>query len=164
MLTQCLERKVDQRCRQVVAWRNRDKLATAWLHCLPGPEGMSNPVFSEALALALCMPSPACRSRVGLPLGGRGSPVVDIYGDRVQCATMSGDHWRTRHDNVKMALAALFAWAKVSHTTEVFGLFAPLHHGHHAAGAFVQSMIPPNLVWISRETKKIIGLQICALK
>ena len=38
---------------------------------------------------------------------------------------MSGDHWRTRHDNVKMALASLFAWAKVSHTTEVFGLFAP---------------------------------------
>ena len=49
VLTQCLERKPDQRCRQVVAWRNRDKLATAWMHCLPGPEGMSNPAFSEAL-------------------------------------------------------------------------------------------------------------------
>ena len=111
----------------MVAWRNRDKLATAWLHCLPGPGGLNNPAFSEALALALCMPSPACKDRVGYSVGSsnRGA-VVDLYGDKVQAAVMTGDHWRIRHDAVKLEISSLCAWAKVEHTTEVFGLFSPV--------------------------------------
>ena len=38
------------------------------------------------------------------------------------------------------------------------------HHFYFLPCALVQSMIPPNLVWISQQTKKFIALQICALK
>ena len=73
------------------------------------------------------MPSPATRERIGVKLGGRAG-VVDIYGDNVMSAPMLGDHWRTRHDITKMELASLCAYAKVDHTTEVFGLFSHLIH------------------------------------
>ena len=127
VFTEALRRKPDKRCRQIIAWLNRDKLSTAWLHCLPGPGGLSNAAFSEALALALCMPSPACRIHVGQQIGERRS-CVDPYGDKVMSSQLPGDHWRARHDTVKLELASLCSFAKVEHTTEVFGLFAPLIH------------------------------------
>ena len=127
VFSEALKRKPDTRARQVLAWNNRDKLSTAWLQCLPGPGGLSNAAFSEALALALSMPSPACRERVGMQIGKRGG-CVDCYGDKVMSTQMPGDHWRTRHDTVKMELASLCTFSKIDHTTEVFGLFAPLIH------------------------------------
>ena len=78
---------------------------------------MSNPIFSDALALALYLPSPACCSREVFSLGGHGSPVVDIYGDRVQCATTLRWRWQ---------LASIFAKAKVNQTIDFFRVFAPL--------------------------------------
>ena len=38
------------------------------------------------------------------------------------------------------------------------------HHFYFLRCALVQPTIPPNLVRISQQTKKFIGLQICALK
>ena len=52
----------------VKAWSNRDKLSTSWLQCLPGPDGLSSQAFSEAMALLLSMPSPACKDRIGAKL------------------------------------------------------------------------------------------------
>ena len=60
VLRESLSRK-DGQSRQVIAWNNRDKLSTAWLQSLPGPDGFSNPEMSEPLALMLCMLSPACK-------------------------------------------------------------------------------------------------------
>ena len=125
VFSQALTQKRNQRCRQVICWRNRDKLSTSWLNCLPGPGGLDNAVFSEGLAMSLCMPSPACREYVGQQVGGRGG-VVDIYGDKVMSSGLPGDHWRTRHDNAKMEISSLCAFSKVEHTTEVFGLFSHL--------------------------------------
>ena len=51
--------------RPVRAWANRDKLSSAWLLSMPGPEGMSSQAFAEAMSIILCMPSPACKERVG---------------------------------------------------------------------------------------------------
>ena len=127
VFTEAIKRKPEKRSRQFLAWVNRDKLSTAWLQCLPGPGGLNSAAFSEAMALVLCMPSPACRERVGQKVGSRNG-CVDIYGDKIMSSQMPGDHWRTRHDTVKMELASLCAYAKVEHTTEVFGLFAPLIH------------------------------------
>ena len=118
-------RNRNQRSRQVVSLKNRDKMSTAWLHCLPGPAGLNNVAFSEALALLLCMPSPACRERVGFKIGAH-TARVDIYGDKVMSTPLPGDHWRTRHDTTKMEIASLCAYAKVEHTAEVFGLFSHL--------------------------------------
>jgi hypothetical protein len=120
---EAMARMPNRKLRPCLAWSNRDKLATAWLQCLPGPNGLNNQAFSEALALALCMPSPACQDRVGAQVG---RSVVDIYGDKVLSTVMPGDHWRTRHDKIKLAIGSLCSWARLPVTTEVFGLFSHL--------------------------------------
>ena len=123
VLKVALSRHPDQRQRAVMAWRNRDKLVTSWLQCLPGPDGLHDAAFTEALALVMCMPSPACKERVGARIG---RSVVDLYGDKIQATVLPGDHWRTRHDRIKMAINSLCTWARMSATVEVFGLFSHL--------------------------------------
>ena len=123
VMKEALARNPDQRQQQVLCWNNRDKLATAWLQSLPGPHGMSSLVFTEALARALCLPSPACKERIGMKIG---KSVVDAYGDSVMSSVLPGDHWRTRHDQIKMVISSLCTWARVPVTTEVFGLFSHL--------------------------------------
>ena len=109
--------------RPVLAWTNRDKLSTAWLQSLPGPNGLNNAEFSEAMALVLCTPSPACKDRVGEKVG---KSVVDKYGNAVMNEPLPGDHWRVRHDTVKMAINSLCSWARLPATSEVWGLFSHL--------------------------------------
>ena len=67
---------------------------------------MSGPVFREAMATHLCLPSPCCQSLVGKPTGYRGE-VVDAFGDNVMSATMPFDMWRTRHNDIQMGIVAL---------------------------------------------------------
>ena len=68
--------------------RQRDKLTTAWLHLLPGSHSSpSSKVFREGLAMVLCLPSPACRDRVGQSIG---EAKVDIGVDRVACQKFFG--------------------------------------------------------------------------
>ena len=63
-----------------------DKLSTSWLLSLPGPHsGLSSSIFSEAVCKNLCLPSPACRGRVG-ELIDRCN--VDQYGDNVMAAQL----------------------------------------------------------------------------
>ena len=52
--------------------------------------------------------------------------MVDMFGDKVMAATLSGDGWRTRHDMVKAELNRLCVWSKLPATCEVFGLFSHL--------------------------------------
>ena len=118
--------KAPQARRLVMAYKNRDKLTSAWVTCLPGPEGLSGPAFTEAICSLLCLPSPACRSRVGAKVGKK---TVDIYGDNIQAATLPGDDWRTRHDTVKMCINSLCNWARLPATCEVWNLFAHLIPG-----------------------------------
>ena len=115
-----LSRLPDPTLKPVIAWANRDKLSSSWLQCLPGPNGLSSQAFTEAMALLLCMPSPACTNRVGARVGRR---TVDIFGDSIMAEVLPGDHWRIRHDKVKMALHSLCIWARLPVTVEVWGLF-----------------------------------------
>ena len=64
-----LSRLPDPTLKPVIAWANRDKLSSSWLQCLPGPNGLSGQAFTEAMALLLCMPSPACKNRIGARVG-----------------------------------------------------------------------------------------------
>lgn len=123
VMNESLSRMTNQKRRAVVAWQNRDKLSSSWLSCLPGPDGMSSPAFAEALAMTLCMPSPVCKDRVGAVVGKR---TVDIFGDNIMSAALPGDHWRTRHDKLKMTINSLCTWARLPTTCEVWGLFSHL--------------------------------------
>ena len=105
----------------VRAWSNRDMLSSSWLQCLPGPDGLSSLAFPEAIALTLCMPSPACKDRIGARVGRK---TVSIFGDSIMSEILPGDHLRIRHDNVKMAMK--MSWARLPVTVEVYGIFSPL--------------------------------------
>ena len=143
IIKEALKLHRDQKNRAVTAWSNRDKLSTAWLLCLPGPEGLSNTAFSEAMAITLCLPSPSCKERVGEKVGRR---VVDMYGDNIMSEILPGDHWRTRHDKIKMTIYSLCMWSRLPATVEVWGLFSHLIPGQALtrmeAGRKRQAIVP----------------------
>jgi hypothetical protein len=123
VLTEALTRMNDSTLKPVRAWSNRNKLSSSWSQCLPGPNGLSSQAFSEAMALLLCMPSPACKDRIGARVGKK---TVDIFGDSIMSEILPGDHWRIRHDKVKMAMHSLCVWARLPVTVEVWALFSHL--------------------------------------
>ena len=60
VLEKALKEHSDKNARPVTAYPNLDKLSGAWLLTLPGStNGLSAPVFAEALSAHLCLPSPA---------------------------------------------------------------------------------------------------------
>ena len=125
LLRRALGLHPDQQARPVLMLPQLDKLSMSWLLALPGPcSGLSSPVFSEAMCSLLCLPSPACRDRLGEHV--RWGVVVDRWGDNVMSAALPGDTWRTRHDEVKSAINGLCVWSKLPVTCEVFNLFAHL--------------------------------------
>ena len=74
------------------------------------PEGLLN--FSAT----------ACSGRVGEVIKGR--VTIDEFGDNVQSTNIPGDHWRGRHDHVKLLLYRLCLWAGIPVEMEVFNLFS----------------------------------------
>ena len=104
------------------AWKQRDKVSSAWLLATPGHDTtLSKAEFSEAAASNLCLPSPACRGRVGEVI--RGQVKVDLHGDNIQATSLPGDHWRSRHNALLQHLASECLWAGVPVQLEVFNLF-----------------------------------------
>ena len=100
----------DRSNRPVWSWLQRDKLSSAWLQSLPGPDSsLTSAEFSEAAAAALCLPSPACLEKLGQIIRGR--QVVDLFGETVQSTITVGDHYRKRHDAFKMRLYQMCQWA-----------------------------------------------------
>ena len=80
VLTRALELHPDQTARPVCAIPQFDKLSQAWLLSLPNPTTyLAGPVFREAMAAHLCLPSPCCQSKVGQPVGQAGAR-VDPFG------------------------------------------------------------------------------------
>ena len=107
------------------AWRQRDKISVAWLLAIPGYDTtLSSAEFAEAAASNLCLPSPACRGRVGEPI--KGNLRIDEYGDSVQSASIPGDHWRKRHDALLHHLHRECLWAGLPVELEVYNLFSGL--------------------------------------
>jgi hypothetical protein len=84
VLKKVLDSYPDRRMRPVMSWGERDKPSSAWLLALPaGDTCLSSPVFAEAAAALLCIPSPACADKIGYEVGDRR---VDQFGDQVQAA------------------------------------------------------------------------------
>ena len=107
------------------SWRQRDKVSSAWLLAIPAYDtALSSPEFTEAAANSLCLPSQACRERVGEPVKGR--VVVDLYGDAIQATAVEGDHWRTRHNAFLQLIHRMCLWSGLVAQMEVFNLFSGL--------------------------------------
>ena len=77
----------DQKARPVCSMNQKDKLSTAWLLALPGAQSsLTTPIFKEGMAMVLCIPSPACKERVGEKIG---SGRVDLLGRQCQVSTLA---------------------------------------------------------------------------
>ena len=59
-------------------------------------------------------------------INGRGRKEIDKYGDHIQSTCLKGDHWRQRHDQIKLAIYRLCMWAGIPVEMEVFNLFSGL--------------------------------------
>jgi hypothetical protein len=129
VITMALSQHPDREARPVFVFQNFDKMSGAWLLGSPGARnGLSSPVFAEALASHLCLPSPAVMAGnwVGKPVGSKGW-VMDVFGDRLMCCNeIPGDSWRIRHDSVKQTISTLCSESGLQHDCEVYGLFADL--------------------------------------
>ena len=53
-----------------------------------------------------------------------GKETMDIWGDKVQSATLPGDLYRYKHDQIKMKLYTLANECRLPATCEVFGAFS----------------------------------------
>ena len=125
LLTRSLELHRPKKDRHAWAWRQRDKLSSAWLLSLPGGgEFLSNEEFSNSAAINLCVPPPCVAGQEGETIRGRA--VVDRHGDAVQSTVITGDHFRQRHDLLKMTIYDLCRWAGLPAEVEVFNLFSRL--------------------------------------
>ena len=119
LLSKGLELYHNQEARPCWSWPDRGKQTTAWLLTLTG---LTGPEFSEAAATQLCLPSPACASRLGEAI--RGAKKIDMFGDNVRAAKLPGDGFRKRHDLVKNFIFRKLRAAGVPVECEVFNLFA----------------------------------------
>ena len=114
----------DRKARPVCNMQQKDKLSMAWLLALPGAQSsISTPIFREGVAMVECVPSPACRDRLGERIGeGR----VDLWGDTVKCQALPGGSWTIRHDRTKAEIMRMLGWSGIVASCEVAGLFQHL--------------------------------------
>ena len=121
VLKQALSDYEDPSARPVWSWKQRDKLSSAFLLNIPGAHtSLSSPIFSEAMAALLCVPSLVCRDRVGEVVG---DSRVDMFGDKVVGQNLTGGGWTRRHDSVKSELNSCCVWAGLQAICEPYGLF-----------------------------------------
>jgi len=107
------------------AWRQRDKVSSAWLLACPGTDtSLTSAEFAEAAAANLCLPSPACMGRVGETVKGRVK--LDPHGDNLQATNTGGDHYRRRHNMLVQWINRACMWAGVPAEMEVYNLFSGL--------------------------------------
>ena len=129
LLTRALQLHRPQKDRHAWAWRQRDKLSSAWLLCLPGGgETLTNEEFATTAAINLCLPPPCVAGREGELIRGQGRRqiTIDRHGDTVQATNIPGDHFRHRHDMLKTTLYNMCKWAGLKAEMEVFNLFSRL--------------------------------------
>ena len=121
-LTKALEDFSDPSSMAVKAWKNRDKMSTAFLLDLPGAHNQwTSAAFSEAMCLLLALTSIQCKELLGLPVGDR---QVDLFGSEVLCANLPGGSWMRRHDCIKGCISSLCVYAGANFVCEPFSIFS----------------------------------------
>ena len=123
VMSKALQAARVRKTRPAMAWRQFDRVSSAWRLALPGGDtNLTSAEFAEAAASNLCLPSPACIGKVGETVKGRVK--VDIFGDNVQSTTLNGGHYTLRHDHLLNTLGKACDWAGVQCNLEVFNLFS----------------------------------------
>ena len=80
------------------SWKEKDKLSSAFLLSIPGPSSsLSSPIFAEAVATLLGLPSRICTDRPGKKVGG----------SRVILENLPGSHWTDRHNCMEQEVATI---------------------------------------------------------
>ena len=125
-MSKSLEDYPDQSARPVWVHPQLDKLSQGWVLSLPGHNGFTQEEFTETVARYLCLPSPCCQPKIGHPLQQHGLH-VDPFGDNVQSVTnIPGDHFRARHDSIKMVINSFCLTSSIRAECEVYGEFSDL--------------------------------------
>ena len=108
--------------REAWAWRQRDKVSSAWVLALPGYQTkLTCAEFSLTAVTNLCLPPSICLEREVEVI--KGQTKVDIHGNNSQATHLQGDHWRKRHDSLVILTGQMCLWPGVSCEMEVFNLF-----------------------------------------
>ena len=124
VLGKALHQYPDQSLNAIKAWKNRDKISTAFLLELPGPHNQwSSAEWGEAICLVLSIPPNCCKDprHLGQPIGDRH---VDLWGADVLCARLPGGSWTRRHDRIKACLSSLAVYCGVTFVCEPYSLFS----------------------------------------
>ena len=92
---------------------------------------------------------------------GRRPRKLDRYRDALQATCLPGDHWRQRHDKMKLLIAELCSWAGVPCTVEVFNLFSGQlrQQGLARIERDRQAMVPDFRITLNAEGQTISTLQ-----
>ena len=112
----------------VIAFLSVDRLSRQFVATPAGPTTIIDAAaFRECWATYLGLPSPACSAHTNIDFTDcrRRRRTIDIYGHSVCTAMFPGDLWRKRHDAVKLTIANLAAWCRLSLDMEVANLFVP---------------------------------------
>ena len=89
MLTRALELHRPKKDQHAWAWKQLDKLSSAWLLAMSGGrDSLTNDEFTAAASANLCLPQPACVERVGETIKGRVK--IDDHGDNIQSTALPG--------------------------------------------------------------------------
>jgi hypothetical protein len=98
-------------------------LQSRFIGSLPTMKQFIEPAeLNEAYHRYLGLPSPCCRAHVGKKIGNT-NRYIDKFGKNLECAILTGDGWRTRHDGFKWLLYGLMQDASIDVVCEVLSLF-----------------------------------------
>ena len=123
VLVKALQNFPDQSARPVWVHPQLDKLSQGWILSLPGHKGFTQAEFAETVARFLCLPSPSCQHKVGMPLEQHRLQVA-MFGDSLMSVSnIPGDKFRARHDTVKTVLNSFCLTSGLRAECEVFGIF-----------------------------------------
>jgi hypothetical protein len=111
-----------------LAWLSVDRASSVWVTSCPSGANRAGPEsFREIACRFMGLTSPCARALSGQTIwsaGGEVRGICDAYGAVLTSSTLSGDGWRTAHDAIKNAIAAVCVAFSIEYTCEVFGLFS----------------------------------------
>jgi hypothetical protein len=113
-------------------------LQSRFIGSLPTMKQFIEPAeLNEAYHRYLGLPSPCCRAHVGTKIGNTNRE-IDKFGKNLECAILTGDGWRTRHDGFKWLLHGLMQDASIDVVCEVMSLFTAEISSHDEVDRFFQ--------------------------